>query len=268
MEITGEVKEGRIYNENCIDTMGRMQEEFVDMIITSPPYDGLRKYNGYSFDFENIAKEVYRIIKPGGVLVWVVGDQTQGGSESASSFRQAIYLKEVGFNLHDTMIYAKKNFIPLTHNRYEQSFEYMFVFSKGKPKVFNGIREPSKTAGSEYNYSKKGSNITEGGYRRRDEVVKTAETKLHTNIFYYATGSSGTKHPAPFPLALAVDQISTWSNPGELVYDPFMGSGTVAVACNKNDRKWIGSEISKDYCEGANKRIKQSDSLVLFNEIN
>ncbi len=245
----------KIYNENCLDTMARMPDEFIDLTVTSPPYDGLRTYNGYSFDFESIAKELYRVTSKGGVVVWIVGDSTIKGSESGTSFRQALFFKEIGFNLHDTMIYAKKNFIPLTHNRYEQSFEYMFVFSKGKTKTFNGIKEISKTAGDEYNYSKKGSNINEGGYRRRNEIVKTGETKLHTNIFYYSTGSSRSGRPAPFPEKLANDHVETWSNEGDLVYDPFMGSGTTALITKKLRRNYIGSESSAEYCYIIDKRL-------------
>lgn len=122
------------YNEDCLETMARMPDNYLDLTVTSPPYDGLRKYNGYSFDFESVAKELYRVTKDGGVVVWVVGDATVKGSESGTSFRQALFFKECGFNLHDTMIYRKANYIPLTHKRYEQEFEYMFIFSKGETK--------------------------------------------------------------------------------------------------------------------------------------
>ena len=142
----------KIYNENCLDTMARMPNGFVDLTVTSPPYDNLRTYNGYSFDFEAVAKELYRVTKQGGVVVWVVGDATIKGSESGTSFRQALFFKEIGFNLHDTMIYAKNNPIPLNHNRYEQQFEYMFVFSKGKPNTFNAIKVRTKTGGKEYSW--------------------------------------------------------------------------------------------------------------------
>ena len=131
----------RIYNQDCVQGLKQLDSESVDLVVTSPPYDNLRAYNGYSFDFESTAKELYRVIKKGGVVVWVIADQTKNGSESGSSFRQALYFKEIGFNLHDTMIWQKPNPIPLTHNRYEQAFEYMFVFSKGKPKAFNPILE-------------------------------------------------------------------------------------------------------------------------------
>ena len=132
---------------DCLEIMKDIPDNSIDLTVTSPPYDNLRTYNGYSFDFENIAKELYRITKKGGVVVWVVGDQTIKGSESGTSFRQALYFKEIGFNLHDTMIYAKNNPIPLTHNRYEQQFEYMFVLSKGKPKTFNPLLRENKNSG-------------------------------------------------------------------------------------------------------------------------
>ena len=130
----------KIYNENCLDTMASMPDGLVDLTVTSPPYDNLRLYSGemlWNEDvWKSIIKELYRVTKQGGVVVWIVGDATVKGSESGTSFRQALFFKEIGFNLHDTMIYRKVNPIPLTHNRYEQAFEYMFVFSKGKPNTF------------------------------------------------------------------------------------------------------------------------------------
>lgn len=245
----------RTYNENCLVTMSKMSQ-IIDMTLTSPPYDDLRKYGGYVFEFEPIAKELFRITKEGGVLLWVVADQTKKGSESGTAMRQALFFLQLGFRLHDTMIYAKKNFIPLTHNRYEQGWEYMFCFSKGKPRVFNGIRIPSITAGDKYNYSKKGSNVREGGYRRRNETVETKPTKLHTNIFTYSTGDSRTKCAAPFPKQLVRDQINTWTNKGDIVYDPFHGSGTTGLIAKELERRFIASELNPVDCEFANQRIK------------
>lgn len=229
--------------------MGKMPDGLIDLTVASPPYDGLRLYKGYSFDFENVARGLFRTTKNGGTVIWVVGDQTKNGTESGTSFKQALFFKEIGFNLHDTMIYRKKNFPPLTHNRYEQSFEYMFVFTKGKPKTFNGIKVRCKTAGDSANFIKKGSNVKEGSYRRRDEVVQTSETKLHDNIFEYSLGASRSGHPAAFPDQLAEDQILTWSNPGDLVYDPFGGSGTTGKMAKKHKRNWVMSEISAEYCQ-------------------
>lgn len=137
----------KIYNEDCLVGMKKIKENSIDLTVTSPPYDNLRKYTGFTFNFEEIAKEIYRITKKGGVLVWVVNDSTVKGSETGTSFKQALYFKSIGFRLHDTMIFAKNNPLPLTHNRYEQQFEYMFVFSKGKPKAFNPIKKINKNYG-------------------------------------------------------------------------------------------------------------------------
>jgi DNA modification methylase len=113
----------RIIEGDCLQVMKQFPDNFIDLTVTSPPYDNLRKYNGYTFDFEGIAKDLFRVTKPGGVVVWVVGDATIDGSETGTSFKQALYFKEIGFKLHDTMIYKKNQFMPLTHNRYEQAFE-------------------------------------------------------------------------------------------------------------------------------------------------
>ena len=247
----------RIYNESNLDTMKRMPDNFVDLTVTSPPYDGLRTYNGYSFPFENIAKELYRITKDGGVVVWVVGDATVKGSESGTSFRQALYFKEIGFNLHDTMMYRKINYIPLTHNRYEQEFEYMFIFSKGKPKTFNPIMVECKTKGSKTNgrtfYQTNSQNIPTEGHK--NDAVK--EYKQRGNVWEVPTNAGAKGHPAQFPEQLANDHIISWSNEGDIIYDPFAGSGTTGKMAILNKRKCIMSEISSEYCDIIKKRLEQ-----------
>lgn len=245
----------KLYHGNCLDHMKDMQDGFIDLTVTSPPYDKLRDYKGYKFPFKHIARHLYRVTKFGGVVVWVVGDATVNGSETGTSFKQALFFMECGFRLHDTMIYRKENFAPLTHNRYEQEFEYMFILSKGRPDVFNPIMQKSLTVGDTFNFKRKGSNTKEGSFRRRDEVLTTGDLKLHTNIFSYPTGASGVNHPAPFPEDLARDYIKAWSNEGDLIYDPFAGSGTTLKMAHLLKRKWIGSEISKEYCELAEKRL-------------
>lgn len=245
----------KIYNENNLLTMGRMSDDMIDLVVTSPPYDNLRAYNGFQFPFEQIAQELYRVVKNGGVLVWVVGDSTINGSESGTSFKQALYFKEIGFRLHDTMIYAKANFIPLNHNRYEQQFEYMFVFSKGSPKNFNPIKIPCKTAGNSSNLQRKGYGFRNGSFRRRNQDVVVSNERVAGNIFEYPTGASGMDHPAVFPEQLAADHIQTWSMEADLIYDPFGGSGTVAKMAHMLNRKWVLSEISEEYCAVAQKRI-------------
>lgn len=243
------------YNESNLETMAKMPDCFIDLTVTSPPYDDLRTYNGYSFDFESIAKELFRVTKQGGVVVWVVGDATVKGSESGTSFRQALYFKEIGFNLHDTMIYSKNSYPPLTHNRYEQSFEYMFVFSKGKPITFNPIKVKCETAGTKRPRYK--SNKEKGSAVRNDNRVDVInDFKIKNNVWNLNPNNTKHKHPAIFPEKLAYDHILSWSNENDLIYDPFMGSGTTAKAAISANRNWIGSEISKEYCEIIEKRLQ------------
>lgn len=250
----------KIYCESNLETMKRMPNNFIDLTVTSPPYDNLRYYNGYSFDFENIAKELYRVTKNGGVVVWVVGDATIKGSETGTSFKQALFFKEIGFNLHDTMIYKAEK-PPLTHNRYEQKFEYMFVFGKGKLNTFNPILEPSKYARQDKKRRTLRQDSDELG--NRSGKGKVADLKIKGNVWEYAIGGGKStkdviayKHPAIFPEQLANDHIISWSNENDLIYDPFMGSGTTAKMSLLNKRNYIGSEISIEYVNIANDRLK------------
>jgi DNA modification methylase len=250
----------KIYNENCLDTMAKMPDNFIDLTVTSPPYDGMRTYNGYSFLFEKIAKELYRVTKEGGVVVWVVADETKAFCESLSSFKQAIFFVEsCRFNLLDTMIYHKSKYAPAypTLRRYANTFEYMFVFSKGKPKTFNPIQQDKVLK----NYKNKRSY-----FRQKDgsQILKIIdcdrETKDAENLWTICpTKSKGAgNHPAVFPEQLVINHIISWSNEGELVYDPFMGSGTTAKMALLNNRKFVGSEISKEYFKIAEKRINEN----------
>ena len=246
----------KIYCENCLDTMANMPDNFIDLTVTSPPYDDLRTYNGYSFDFENVAKELFRVTKQGGVVVWVIGDETKNFCESMTSFKQAMYLKELGFNLLDTMIYYKQNYAPAypTLRRYANQFEYMFVFSKGKPNTFNPIQKEKVR-----NKEEKVAYRQKDGTLKRKVKGKGRETKDASNVWEYAVGGNLTGHPAVFPLQLANDHIISWSNEGDLIYDPFMGSGTTAKMAKLNNRIFIGSEISEKYVEIAEKRIAQTN---------
>lgn len=250
---------------DCLEVIGTMPDNSVDLVITSPPYDNLRSYKGYTFNFEGIAKELFRVIKQGGVVVWVVGDQTINGSESGTSFRQALYFKEIGFNLHDTMIYKKVNPIPLTHNRYEQYFEYMFVFSRGKPKTFNPLLEKCLTSGT-YTHRRNTGRVKEAATRNRDEITETKTTKYRSNIWEYVCGSKKGEtgnHPAPFPNQLANDHILSWSNEGDTVLDPMMGSGTVGKMAKLNKRNFIGIEISPEYFKSSERRINNTTENLL-----
>lgn len=241
------VEYNKIYNEDCLATMARMPDQYIDLVVTSPPYDNLREYEGFSFDSDATIKELFRITKSGGVVVWVVGDATIKGSETGSSFRQALKFMDVGFNLHDTMIYEKNSSTypaNVKSVRYSQIFEYMFVFSKGRPKSIHLIVDkPNKWA----------------GHKDFSGILKNPvpDFSPRNNIWKYTTSFNGVKHPAPYPLALAADHVVTWSNPGDMVYDPFMGSGTTARACIQLQRNYIGSEVSEDYCERARNKITE-----------
>lgn len=257
----------KIYNYDCTIGLDMLDSESVDLVVTSPPYDNLRTYNGFSVDFMTIINKLYRVIKDGGVVVWVVSDQTVGGSETGSSFRQALMFLDSGFRLHDTMIYRKINYIPLTHNRYEQAFEYMFVFSKGKPKTFNPIMIQCKNAGKIETYGgiTRRKNIDVAQAMRFDEEVTykaTREYKIHPNIFEYTLGATKSGHPAPFPDKLARDMIISWSNEGDLILDPFIGSGTTAIQCLYTNRHYIGFDISKEYCDMSESRILDAKNKI------
>lgn len=255
----------KIYCESNLETMAKMPSGFIDLTVTSPPYDGLRTYNGYSFPFEEIAKELFRVTKEGGVVVWIVGDATVKGSETGTSFRQALFFKECGFRLHDTMIY-KKPALPKNHNRYEQDFEYMFIFSKGKPKTFNPIRIPTKfpekeTARKNSYFSK--TNEANRSARSGKKRKPVGLDKIKGNIWNYSVGKGHStrdniafKHPAIFPEKMVNDHILSWSNEGEIVYDPFNGSGTTPKIAHVLGRRWIASEISPEYVEISKERLK------------
>jgi site-specific DNA-methyltransferase (adenine-specific) len=207
--------------------------------------------------WKGVIQELYRITKPGGVVVWVVGDATIKGSETGTSFKQALYANDCGFNLYDTMIYRKQNYIPLTHKRYEQEFEYMFVFSKGKPKTFNPIMiecktKGSKTKGRTFYQTNSQNKPTEG---HKNDAVK--DYKQKGNVWKVPTNAGTKGHPAQFPEQLANDHIMSWSNEGDLVLDPFMGSGTTGVACKNLDRNFIGIEMDEGYFDIASKRMEQ-----------
>jgi site-specific DNA-methyltransferase (adenine-specific) len=256
-----------IYNEDCLKTMNRMPDACIDLIVTSPPYDDLRKYEGFSFDFEAVAKEMYRVLKNGGVCVWVVGDSVKNGGETLTSFRQALYfVDEVGFKMHDTMVYYREG-MPLNHRRYEQHFEYMFVMSKGVPKTFNPIKVPTKHQGREVRKTTTRKKAEPNSIGDNMGNYKVGKKKIASNVWAYGVGLYGSthdkdafQHPAIFPERLAHDHIISWSNKDEVVYDPFGGSGTVAKVCELTGRAWIMSEISKKYCKIAEERIAKYES--------
>ena len=252
------LKPNQIYCGDSSKILHRIGADKVDLTIISPPYDNLRDYNNFAdLDLNLIVYKLYSITKEGGIVVWIIGDSTQKGTESGTSFQHAQLFQYAGFNLHDTMIYAKNNPRPTSGKRYQQNFEYMFVFSKGKPKTFNPIMEECKYKGMANMRNRGTNNNTK--YRK---VPRTTHKKIG-NIWYYSIGGGistkdkiAYKHPAIFPEQLVHDHIISWSNPGDLILDPMCGSGTVCKMAKAANRNFIGMDISEEYCTIARERVK------------
>lgn len=258
---------------NNVELIQKLPDNCIPLTVTSPPYGLLRDYKGYSFDFEGIAKELYRVATEGGVVVWVVGDETNDSNESGESFRQALYFKKIGFKLYDTMIYSKSGFRFPRPRAYHNTFEYMFIFSRGTPTTVNLImdrknlhNEANKRPRNHHKREKDGSFTSRKGFKVREYGVRY-------NIWDYDTvGHSVTddlfafEHPAIFPERLARDHIISWSNPGDIVLDPFMGSGTTAKMAKETGRQFIGFEISEEYAEIARKRVEAANPPLFLLE--
>jgi site-specific DNA-methyltransferase (adenine-specific) len=248
----------QLHQQDCLEWMRGQAAESIDVVLTSPPYDNIRNYNGYSFDFESTAKELTRLLTPGGVIIWNVADATVNGSETGTSMRQALYFMDQGLKLHDTMIYAKKNPMPtnVITKRYHQAWEYIFILSKGQPRTFNPILVDAKYTGQ--------ANMKYRGKDGKVEYKKTprnSKTKVR-NIFEYTIGGGHTtknkeafKHPALMPEQLAIDMLSTWANKDDIVYDPFAGAGTTMLAAKQLGMNSIGTEIDLDYCQFIHQRL-------------
>jgi site-specific DNA-methyltransferase (adenine-specific) len=249
--------------KDCLRTIA---DGSIDFVLTSPPYDDLRNYEGFNFDFQDIAKQLQRVLKSGGVIVWIVGDATVNGGETLTSFRQALYFQEIGFNVHDTMIYQKNNFSNPSRNRYHQIFEYMFVLSKGRPKTFNplidrkNIYAGSSTLGVNTTRKKDGTFV-----QQRQRTIE--EHGMRYNIWKGNTSGQENMcrhigHPATFPLWLARDHVMSWTNEGDLVMDPFVGSGTTGAACAELKRDFIGIDIESKYVAIAEERYARTGNLA------
>lgn len=253
---------------DCLEVMRSLPDNSVDLTVTSPPYDNLREYNGninqWCFEkFQGVARELYRVTKQGGVIVWVVGDASDKGSETGTSFKQALFFKECGFNLHDTMIWNKGSFAFPSKSCYHQVFDYMFVFSKGKPKTLNFITDRKNL----YIGERGASGRNKDGVRNKGKSSVRNEYGKRFNIWNYPIGGGhctkdriAYKHPAIFPEQLAKDHILSWSNKGDVVLDCFMGSGTTGKMAVLNNRNFIGIELDEQYFEIAKERIAAAKS--------
>ncbi len=265
MHNLGPYQINNIYAGECSEMMSKLPDACIDLTPTSPPYDNLRDYNGFTFDYKAVINQLYRVTKPGGVVVWVVADATINGSETGTSFKQALFAMECGFNLHDTMIYEQAGTGAKGSNlAYWQSFEYMFVFSKGQPKTVSRIadaknKQVGKLNGQQNKSSRMGTR-TERGRRI------TPQYSVRTNIWRYQVGNNGdksTNHPAPFPEKLVRDHIISWSKPGDLVLDPMAGSGRTCKAAMQNGRYFLGFDISPEYVSSAREYVMHSNPPLL-----
>ena len=254
----------RLIVGDCVEVLSKFPSNCVDLTVTSPPYDKLRNYEGYDFDAESVAGALLQVTKPGGVVVWVVGEHINGG-RSMSSFEQALIFRDVGFTVHDVMIYQKKN-TPFTRsNAYTNAWEFMFVFSKGgPPNTFHPLKVPTVRSGEEMLTHNK---LPDGINKKK--MGRLNEEKTRINIWPYAVGLGGTtrdkiafQHPAVFPEKLAEDHILSWSNPGDLVLDPMCGSGTTCKMAMLNNRQYIGIDISDTYIQICEERLGTAQSQL------
>ena len=251
----------KIYLGDSEALLKELPDDYVDLVVTSPPYDNLRKYNGVGDTwnhekFKKIANELERVLKQGGIIVWNVNDKTEGGSETGTSFRQALYfMDECGLRLNDTMIWLKSNPMPqVKQPRYNQVFEYMFVFSKGAPKTFNPIMVPCKCAGQDYDSTCKNMGGESGRTKKHFKINKE---KVDDNVWKFAIAQNHSPNPAVYPLELPKRHILSWTNEGDIILDPFIGSGTTAFAAMELGRNFIGFEMNEEYFNWANEKIEE-----------
>jgi len=262
----------KIYQGDCLELMKQIEDKSIDLVVTSPPYDNLREYKGYTFNFEEIAKELFRIIKQGGVVVWVVKDAVTNGNRSLTSFKQGLFFQQIGFNMYDIIIYSKSSASLPHKGRYHDTFEFMFVLSKGNPNKTNLLKDRKNKYGGTTTWGNKTVREKDGSLTNKGKK-SIPEFGVRYNVWEYATGKGNTtsdieafKHPAIFPERLSEDHILSWSNEGDLVLDIMCGSGTTCKMALKNNRRFLGFEISEEYCKIANKRIEEVKQEAMQSE--
>ena len=252
-----------IYQGESVEFMrNNIPNNSIDMVLTSPPYDDLRDYDGFEFDYEMMLDEIYRVLKDGGVCVWVVGDSVIDRRKQLSPFKQATYANMIGLKLYDNIIYHKTTPSPPHKDRYFNTYEYMFVFFKGdKPKCIKLLADrKNKTAGR---FTGSITRREQCGKLTRKDGVYIGNYGIRDNIWSYDVGNNKTtkdkfayQHPAIFPEKLAEDHILSWTNEGDIVLDPMCGSGTTCKMAKLNNRRFIGIDISKEYVELSKERCE------------
>ncbi len=262
-----QITENKIILSDCRDGMAALSNECIPFTLTSPPYDGLRTYDGLAdWNFMDVAKELYRITMQGGVVVWVVQEQIIDGSESGETSRQRLAFANIGFRLHHTMVMGKLGGIQFSSNRYGRPLEYAFILSKGPPRYFNPLRDrPNKEAGRVKVFLN----------RNRDgSFAPVKRTQVHPyglrgSIWFYPTGKNNSakedyafEHPALMPEQMAEDDILSWTKVGDLVFNPFAGAGTALKMALLNHRSYLGFEINPKYVEIARRRLREAEAKL------
>lgn len=258
-----------ILNMDSVAALATLDARSVQLVCTSPPYDGLRSYGNHKWDFEGMARELFRVVCDGGIVCWNVNDAVVDGSETLTSFRQAIYFKDVcGFRVHDTMIYERLNFSAPESVRYHQAFEYCFVMSKGSPATFNPLKDRKNIYAGHTAFGKNTKRQTNGEMNLMAKKVY-ADFGMRTNVWRGKTRGQEEpcgkhfRHPAMMPRWLARDLILSFSNPGDLVADPMAGSGTTGrEAVSLGRRVWL-NEIHADYIPLCHEAVNVTAGLAL-----
>lgn len=265
--MTSQMPENRIILTECVKGMKSVPDDIIPLTVTSPPYEGLRTYDGLAdWNFMDVAKELYRITMPGGVVVWVVQEQIVNGSESGESSRQRLAFANIGFRLHHTMVLGKLGGHQHSKGRYGGALEYAFILSKGKPRYFCPFRDKkNKEAGREKIFS----NRRIDGTFPAKKKARVHPYGFRSPIWFYATGKHHTAnedyafdHPALMPQQMAEDFILSWSKVGDLVFNPFAGAGTVLKMALLNHRRYLGFEINPKYVEIARRRLKEAEAAL------
>ena len=248
---------------DCLNIMKKIEENTFDLIVFSPPYDSLRKYNDYTFDLKKTGEQIFRVLKDGCLCAMVIQDQTKNFGKSLTSFRTAVdWVDRIGFKLFETVIYRKHGIEGAWWNkRFRVDHEYIHLFLKGeKPRYFN--KDPLRIP------SKHGGKTMVGSGNRKTDGTTTKTTTIHVNkmkcrgtVWDYLNAGDKNKlkqqHPAVFPDKIPYDIISCFSPVKGLVLDPFVGSGSTCVMAKKLDRFYTGIDISSKYIEIAKKRLKE-----------
>ncbi len=253
---------------DCVEVLKSIPDNSIDLVVTSPPYDGIRKYNGFSFNLHSTGKELFRVLKDGGIIAMVIQDQTKNFGKSLTSFKTIIdWCENVGFKLFETIIYKKHGAEGAWWTkRFRVDHEYIPIFLKGeRPAYFNKepLKIPSKHGGKTMTGC--ATRLTNGKTLKSKRVFINP-MKCRGTLWDYTTCGDGTRlkhqHPATFPDKIPVDFIRCFCPKNGIVLDPFIGSGTTALAAIQLNRNYIGIDISKEYCELAKKRIREEIELL------